>query len=329
MRGCWLLFVLLGLGWGGVTPSWAEGDALTKTSQMGPVTARVTLTPAHPRLGDALTLTLDVEAEKGVEVVMPEFGQSLGRFAIVDFVPSEKVGDEGKTLAKQRYTLQPPMSGEQHLPPLIIGFVDHRPGNRATPEGEDAYELLTERLTFEVASVIPKGVDADLKPPVGSLVPLMGLEGGGSAGWVLLGVVVVTVGGYWGWFFWRGRRQPEVKKSPFEIASLRLEKLKASPRPSPGEMDAFFVQLSAIVRHYLEDRFKIRAPEKTTEEFLEEAVSSPELTAEHRGFLFRFLEFSDQVKFARHQPSLQHVDQALAAAEEFLRQTGQQEIAHG
>ncbi|HIJ82735.1 MAG TPA: hypothetical protein HPQ00_00850 [Magnetococcales bacterium] len=304
-------------------------DEITKFSQRGPVTARVTLAPAKPRLGDAITLTLEVEGEKGIEVLMPEFGQSLGRFAIVDFVPGEKTGEGGKTVARQRYTLQPPMSGEQHIPSLIIGFIDRRPGNRPAPEGEDAYELLTERLTFAVASVIPKGVEADLKPPMGSLAPLARWEGEGQGWWWLLLLLLLVVAGVAGWMFWRGRRTGSVRKSPFEIASIRLQLLKKEPRPTPEEMDAFFVQLSDIVRHYLEARFHIRAPEKTTEEFFDAAAGSPDLTAEHRGFLFRFLEFSDQVKFARHQPTLEHVDQALAAAENFLRQTGQEEPAHG
>lgn len=86
-------------------------------------------------------------------------------------------------------------------------------------------------------------------------------------------------------------------------------------------MDPFFVQLSDIVRRYLEDRFQLRAPEKTTEEFLEVAGGSPDLTAEHRGFLHQFLGYADRVKFARHLPKAEHVDEALAAAEHFLIQT--------
>ncbi|MBF0132654.1 MAG: hypothetical protein HQL75_08730 [Magnetococcales bacterium] len=328
MRLRWFVicFFLLGLTWERTVL--AAGDEISKSSQLGPVKAQVTLAPTHPRLGDAITLSLEVVGEKGVELVMPEFGQSLGRFAIIDFVPAQKVGEGGKTVASQRYTLQPPMSGEQHIPPLIIGFVDHRPGNRPAPDGEDAYELLTERLTFAVASVIPKGAEADLKPPKASLEPWSPLGGaGGGWWWSLLMVVMVASGGV-AFLVWRKRGRTPVPRTPFEVASSRLKYLKSQAKPTPEEMDEFFVQLSDIVRHYLEDRFQIRAPEKTTEEFLEAASSSPDLTAEHRGFLFRFLEFSDQVKFARHRPSLDHVEQALAAAEDFLRQTGQQESSH-
>ncbi|MBF0422120.1 MAG: hypothetical protein HQL73_03930 [Magnetococcales bacterium] len=326
----WLLFlaVLLNLAWG--WPSLARGDELVRTSHLGPVTARVTLSPAHPRLGDAISLTLEVEGEKGVELQMPEFGQSLGRFTIVDFVPGEKVDEtSGKTVAKQKYTLQPPMSGKQQVPPLIISFIDHRPENRPAPEGEDAYELLTEKVDFEVASVIPQGAEADLKPPLSALGPWTAWQQEGQVWWWLVLALILAAVALGAWAYRRRRRRPLTRRTPFEIASFRLARLKSQPRPTPEEMDAFFVQLSDIIRHYLGDRFHIRAPEKTTEEFFEAAANSPDLTAEHRGFLFRFLEFSDQVKFARHQPTMNHVDQALAAAEEFLRQTGQErEVSH-
>ena len=41
-----------------------------------------------------------------------------------------------------------------HLDPIrVVEFVDRRPGQRSAPEGEDSYELLTERLEFTVESV--------------------------------------------------------------------------------------------------------------------------------------------------------------------------------
>ena len=73
---------------------------------------------------------------------MPEFGQSLHRFSILDFLPRETIDDAGRTVFSQRYTLQPPMSGEQQIPPIMIEFVDRRPGQTATPDDEDAYEVV-------------------------------------------------------------------------------------------------------------------------------------------------------------------------------------------
>jgi hypothetical protein len=154
----------------GLLPSAAT--ALERTTERGPVTATVRLTPPQPRIGDALTLTLEVKADEGVELLMPEFGRSLERFPIVDFMPRESIADDGRTIASQKYTLRTLFSGDAVIPPLLVEFVDHREGNAATPEGEDAYELLTERMTFEIAGVVPTDASSELRPPLSEL-PLL------------------------------------------------------------------------------------------------------------------------------------------------------------
>jgi hypothetical protein len=95
-------------------------------------------------------------------------------------------------------------------------------------------------------------------------------------------------------------------------------------RPSPTaaeELDAFFVELSDIVRHYLEDRFELRSPELTTEEFLEQMSDSPDLTLEHQRLLRGFLRRADLVKFAQHVPSKEDIQDSVGAAERFLDET--------
>jgi hypothetical protein len=129
-------------------------DAIVEQTESGPVKATIRLEPQKPLIGDIVTLTLTVEAEENVDLLMPEFGEALDRFSIIDFVPRESIDDEGRTVAVQQYRLQPPSSGPQAIPPILIEYVDRREGQREAPEGYDAYELLTERLEFEVQSVI-------------------------------------------------------------------------------------------------------------------------------------------------------------------------------
>ncbi|MBF0109886.1 MAG: hypothetical protein HQL76_11985 [Magnetococcales bacterium] len=320
-----LFLPMLMLLWGGLSS--AHGGETTATTKNGPVSARLILSPEKSRLGDPLTLTLEVTAEPGIELLMPEFGQSLGRFIIVAFAPGEKIDPDGKTVSWQRHTLHPSMSGRQFIPPLLIEFIDRRPGHPPAPPGEDAHELITERLEFTVDPVAPQDAALELKPPPQPLAPIKTLNPVPS-GWLLPGLLTLALSLATLWIVARRRRRTTTIRTPYEIALFRLRRLKGEPPPTADEMDPFFVRLSAIIRHYLEDRFRIRAPEKTTEEFFEAAGQSPELTAEHRGFLFRFLEFSDQVKFARHRPTPDHVSQALQAAEDFLHQTGRTEAPH-
>jgi hypothetical protein len=296
----------------------APAGAVEQRTERGPVSALVRVEPDTVRIGDPVTLTVEVTAEAGVELLMPVFGASLERFTILEFVPRERIDEAGRTVSSQRYRLQPPASGQQAIPPITVEFVDRRPGQRPAPEDEDAFELLTERVAFTVESVVPEGAGGELKPPLG---PLEAVADERASGWpwvatgvglVMAATMLVVIGRL------RGRAH---RRSAYEIALERLEALEGRPRPDADAMDGFFVELSDIVRRYLEDRFELHAPELTTEEFLDVAAGSPDLTRNHRGFLRTFLSSADRVKFARHVPQPSEVETALSAVRGFLQQT--------
>jgi hypothetical protein len=304
----------------GIAPS---SEAREVTARLGPVTATVSLEPDEPVIGDPMKLVIEAVAEDGVEVLMPEFGEALDRYSIIDFVPRESVDEEGRSVLSQRYTLQAPSSGEHTLPSILIEFVDRRPGHDPTPDGLDAYELLTETLEFEVQSVVPDSATADLSPPMGEL---SGLGAPGRPIWpIVLVVALALLAGapfaYRAWLRYRERRDI---RSAYEIAHSELEALLAGPRPSPEmpeRIDAFFVELSGIVRRYLERRFALRAPELTTERFLDFVSASPDLTESHQTLLRDFLRQSDLVKFAHLVPSREAIGEAIAFARRFLDET--------
>ena len=91
--------------------------------------------------------------------------------------------------------------------------------------------------------------------------------------------------------------------------------------PTADVADAWYVELSDIVRRYIEERFALRAPELTTEEFLAEAGRSAELTAGNRELLSAFLATCDRVKFARYSPDEDESRGALQEAKRFLNET--------
>ena len=303
---------------GGVPWAWGA-ESLEKVTRKGPVQVTVHLAPPDPAIGDSVTLTIHVVAEKEVELLMPEFGEALERFAITDFAIREGIDDEGRTVVSQAYELEPPRSGRQSIPPIMVEFIDRRQGAKAAPEGLDAYELLTERLGFEVKSVLPKDAEADLNPPLGKLPPLAQTQ---TWPWAWITGAVVLIGMILpAWRFWLTARRKARQRSAFEIAMERLARLLADSGDDPQGIDGFFVELSAIVRWYLENRFDMRAPELTTEEFLELMSRSPDLSDDHQPLLRDFLQQADLVKFAHLRPSRSDIDESVSAARRFLEET--------
>lgn len=95
-----------------------------------------------------------------------------------------------------------------------------------------------------------------------------------------------------------------------------MEALRSINRPEP-----FCVLISDALRLYLEERFEWHAPERTTEEFLDELRASPRLTVDQEISLSDFLTRCDLVKFARHQPAEPELRELFESALRLVDQT--------
>ena len=285
---------------------------LSRVTRDGPVTATVALSPAAPRLGDPLKLTLTVEAKPGVRIEMPDFGEALGRFSILDFTPRLTQAEDGGVVARQDYTLRGPASGRQRIPGLRIEYVDERAGDT------EPRELITDELAFEIESVLPEGAVVDaLRPARGPLAELPGDWWSRWWPWLTLGVAALA-GMAWGAMMWRQHAAERARATAFERALRRLAALEERGLPARETVDTWYVELSDIVRRYIEDRHAVRAPELTTEEFLLEARRSVAFSAAHRDLLSAFLGSCDRVKFARYSPDDDESRNVLQVARRFL-----------
>jgi hypothetical protein len=303
-------------------------DAIAKTAETGPVKATVQVWPAKPTLGDAIYLRLTVTAPSGVTVDAPfqEAGdQKMGRFRVVGFTRDAQPGDAGGHVERQTYTLEAPSSGKQRIPPLRLEVVDARAaGSAASVKPE---ELLTDEVPIDVLPIDAAAVNVELRPARGALDPDVG---GVPWIWVLgiasLAAIALSAGTLAYRSLSRRRRIAE-QRSAYDLAIGRLRALADRGAPIAADADGWFVELSAIVRAYLEKRYALRAPELTTEEFLLVAAARPELSAEHKKQLFDFLAGCDRVKFAGYRPEAAESIATLDGARGFIEDTRLKEVA--
>ena len=102
----------------------------------------------------------------------------------------------------------------------------------------------------------------------------------------------------------------------------RLEALEKRGIPSDwAGIDAWYVELSGIVRAYVEGRFDVCAPRLTTEEFFELARRSDVLGDEEKHLIHKLLERADRVKFTHFVPEPEETSQMLADARRFVEET--------
>lgn len=142
--------------------------------------------------------------------------------------------------------------------------------------------------------------------------------------WVVGGVAALA---FVAMILWRKQRNQPLRHAlaievPAHVKALRaLLRWRAGERGTPAEIDAFYVGVSHVLRVYLEDRFGLHAPERTTEEFLHELEGSTELTRDHRAELEDFLSQCDMVKFAAVVPMAADHDKTYQLAETFIEST--------
>lgn len=88
-----------------------------------------------------------------------------------------------------------------------------------------------------------------------------------------------------------------------------------------GDPRQFCFEISAALRIYIEERFSLRAPERTTEEFLLDLQNTALLSREQKELLADFLTRCDLVKFARFEPAEEDLLALQESALKFVDET--------
>ncbi len=110
-------------------------------------------------------------------------------------------------------------------------------------------------------------------------------------------------------------------KSPQETAYARLEELHRRFLPEKGELKEYYTVLGDILRRYCEDRFRVRAAEMTTPEFLEHVRKTQLFSAEREALFREFLDSCDMVKFAKYTPGRVEAEHSFELAKKIIDQT--------
>lgn len=132
--------------------------------------------------------------------------------------------------------------------------------------------------------------------------PLLKLPTGWEWLWWSLAVVAVVVIGFLVWRWWQKKAQAPVF-IPVVPPHLRAKQKLQEALRLIGDARLFCIAVSDALRVYLEERFHLRAPERTTEEFLQDLQRTTHLNTQQKLSLTDFLERCDLVKFAKFEPT--------------------------
>jgi hypothetical protein len=139
--------------------------------------------------------------------------------------------------------------------------------------------------------------------------------------WLVAALLVLAVVGV---LFWRRLRQkPETKGvSPAtaeDAVATALEALRRiRPMIAPERSREFAIEVTSVLRQFLEQRFGLLAPQRATEEFLRESAEAPDLDARLRDLLGNFLRTCDVLKFGRAEGEKAELEAMHDAAVRFV-----------
>jgi hypothetical protein len=120
--------------------------------------------------------------------------------------------------------------------------------------------------------------------------------------WLALTVLVLVAAAVVSWLMLR-KRQAQALVAPPVPPHIRAKQKLAEALLFISDSNRFCTEVSNTLRYYIEERFQLRAPERTTEEFLVELQTSRHLTPDQKQSLREFLQSCDLVKFARFEPT--------------------------
>jgi hypothetical protein len=114
------------------------------------------------------------------------------------------------------------------------------------------------------------------------------------------------------------REEEIIRIPPHETALSALDDLAAEDLPGSGLIKLFYQRVSSILRTYIEDRFGLRAPEQTTEEFMISLRESSTLPQQYQSLLETFLTHCDLVKFAELKPNEIEIKKTFESCRAFI-----------
>jgi hypothetical protein len=284
-------------------------DGSSKPADSSPLS--VSLSTNVVRVGDVFRMTLTAEHPQTDTLSVPELTQ--GKHLIVRNRQEKKqplAGDRVKTTLK--YDLTSFAIGDHTVSTGIVQFV-HSDGT------------VTD-IPFPMAKFVVQSTLADANTPWRDIKGLADWPGAFPrwlTGVLLISVLAAIAALVVHRFLTKPRTilQYPPPLAPHVVALNALRDLLAKGWIESENSEPFYIELSSIVRRYLENRFGLRAPERTTEEFIRETVTSRLLSSDHQMLTSEFLEQCDLVKFAKHRPKRVDMQNGYNAAERLVRET--------
>ncbi|MFZ4396153.1 MAG: hypothetical protein ACOYOU_11070, partial [Kiritimatiellia bacterium] len=276
----------------------------------GQVEIKLSTEPAQVRMDRDFFVTLRVSSPDYLKVTLPDLRDRFRGFKVADNFTRDPLTANGITRIEQRWRLVPDLLRTCRLAPFAVQVDD----TRTRPVGTTWFATRAVTFTSEAAAAPVSGApEASLRPFWIPPTPRTVL------GWIALAILVLLAGV----LLFRGaqalgRNVRERRMSPRERAYVELDRLLRRNLVAKRLYKDFYIELTMVVRRYIERAHRIHAPEQTTQEFLAAAAHHPHFQPASLAQLKEFLESADLIKFAGQEATPLLADEAVSSAKEYV-----------
>lgn len=293
----------------------------SRTYETGPLKAIVEMDRTKLRLDEDILFRLTVEAPEDYSVEMPKLEEGAEQFRWeLENSEAPAFTAEGNMRYGRTLRLEPILIYDKVALGAVTVCFKSRDGKE--------YSIETEPVELDIEMPPDEYWDALDVVKTASETPVSRLSAriprwvwGVIAAVCIIAALVMTV-------IVLRRRKTCAKvippRPPQEIALEELRALVAEHLVEQGMLMEFYNRIQDILRRYIEARFSIMAPERTTEEFLNELRNSRDgRIARFDKLLSGFLTHCDMVRFATHVPADDEIQATFNACREFILSTAE------
>lgn len=266
-------------------------------------------------IGRQVNLNIEVSSSEKVKVFWADITDSLKNLEIIDDSGIQKLDSDSIYKEYRNFVITSFDSGAYQIPAFT--FVYEKKGF------SEPFIATTDplQLKFVTIEVDTNSEIMDIKGPLDApfsfaeILPYL-------IGFVLLAGIIFGV-----YYFLKKRKvkKPEEEKydpkiPPHVWAIESLRKLAEKKLWQNDRIKEYYIELSSIVRIYIERRYELDAMEMVTDEILE-ALQTRNIKHENIELLERLLKLADLAKFAKYKPLPNENSGSLEIAETFLNNT--------
>lgn len=287
---------------------------------------KVTITPKKIKIGEQSKINISYQYEPGEEktdIIWPEFGDTLmSKVEILEKgkIQNSKLKNSDKPNLIQRsqtLTVTSFDSGYYAIPPMQVIV------NNDT--------LLSNPVLLEVHTV---NVDTtrqfkkikdiyETELSIGDYIRMFGNWIYDNLYWILPVAILILALIFYLW--WKKRKKPEVKIPeiiiPAHLTALeQLKLLEDKKLWQNGMIKEYYIEMTDILRVYIEKRFRIHAMEQTTDEIMSQ-LRLTDISEISKLTLVPVLKLSDLVKFAKENPIGLENEEMMQRSKDFIQST--------